>query len=299
MQIEFKAADGTPLAGYWFDAQTTDSASAPGQAKGTVLVNPGTATKTLFYRRFCEYLQANGYQVLLWNYRVFCESRQQPLQQSDYRFSDIGRLDIPAAIAEAKRRTPAGLPLFCVGHSAGGQQFGFADNVDQVQGLVAVASSAGYFANMPLGYRLKAHFFFKLFGPLSHRLTGYVAAGRFGFMEDLPTSLASEWHDWCKEPDLFFAPSYYGKTVAEGAYKAMPMPVHVIHASDDEIASAANVANFWRHIKGVKGISFQQYPATGSPNRKIGHFGYFHSANRFIWEDILQQLEQWRLGMEV
>ena len=50
--------------------------------------------------------------------------------------------------------------------------------------------------------------------------------------------------------------------------------------------------------KGVKGISFQQYPATGSPNRKIGHFGYFHSANRFIWEDILQQLEQWRLGLE-
>ncbi|WP_221798604.1 alpha/beta hydrolase family protein [Oceanobacter mangrovi] len=285
MQVQFVTDDQVTLNGYWFDAENP---------QGAVLLNPGTATQTLFYKNFCEFLAVNRYQVLLWNYRGFCESRSGSLKDANYRYSDIGRFDIPAAIAAIKSRARADLPLFCIGHSAGGQQFGFASNAEDIKGLIAVASSAGYFPNMPLAYRLKALFFFRMFSPLSSALLGYVAASRFNLMEDLTSNLAREWNDWCSEPNLFFADRYYGKTIEKGHYENMPMPVHVISANDDEICTPANIDNFWKHVKSRQGISFSQYPAADSPSKKIGHFGYFKRSNSYIWEDILQQLESWR-----
>lgn len=284
MLIEFETRDGVLLKGYWFEAK------AP---KGAVLVNPGTATQTLFYKRFCEFLVAHGYHVMLWNYRGFCESKAGSLKGQNYLFSDIGRYDIPAAIDEIQSRTPGHLPIFCVGHSAGGQQFGFAHNAHVIKGLVTAGTSAGYFPDMPLSYRIKAYFFFRCFAPVSQWLTGYVAAKRFGFMEDITGALAKEWNGWCSERHLFFADKYYGKTVSEGHYKALPMPVHVISACDDEISTPNNINNFWQHVRSQFGITFKQYSASASPEKKIGHFGYFRRTNTHIWQDILQQIERW------
>lgn len=191
-------------------------------------------------------------------------------------------------------RLPATLPLYCVGHSAGGQQFGFADNSHEVQGLIAVAASAGYFPHMPLPYRLKAWFFFRIFAPLSSQLLGYVAASKFGFMEDLTSELAREWDDWCREPELFFAPRHRSQGLDTGRFRDLPLPVHVITASDDEICTEANIRNFWQHVHSQQQLSFNAYPAGDSPGGRIGHFGYFRQANRYIWDDVLRQLDDWQ-----
>jgi predicted alpha/beta hydrolase len=280
MQIDFKTKDEMPLHGTLYQSRKT---------KGVVLLNPGTATKTSFYRPFAQYLSEHDFHVLLWNYRGFCESKVHSLVGSSYKYSDIGRYDIPSAIDYLVDRFP-NLPLYCVGHSAGSQQIGLANNHEKLAGLVAVASSAGYFPYMPLGYRVKANFFFRVYGPLTGLIFGYVPAKRVGLMEDLSVDMVKEWGEWCKEKELLFSPKFYGKTVPEGAYKDFKFPIHVITADDDEICTERNLESFWKNVQSEKGITFRRYKAMDFPRGKIGHFGYFREENKKVWGDILDQL---------
>lgn len=284
MKIQFTTTDQVSLAGQLIEAKA---------AKAVVLINPGTATKTSFYLPFAQFLAEHGYHVLLWNYRGCCESRTGSIKHSAYRYADIGNYDIPAAINQAKALFPE-LPLYCIGHSAGGQQIGFTETSQQLAGLIAVAVSAGHMPHMPLGYRLQANLFFRVIVPLSVRLCGYVPAKKLKLMEDLPSQMAIEWGNWCKEDSMFFSPKYYAEAVPNSIYQQLGFPVHVITASDDEISTPKNTENLWKHIHSQHGISFKSYDAASSPKRAIGHFGYFRKANQHIWQDILQQLQEFQ-----
>ena len=281
MNIEFTAADGVLLKGQVIAAK---------EPKAAVLLNPGTATKTSFYIPFAEFLAEHGYSVMLWNYRGFCESRTQTLKNSDIHFSDIGLKDIPAAIKHAKALFPE-LPLYCVGHSAGGQQIGYANNCNELQGMIAIAVSTGYFGYMPLGYRLQAHLFFKAIAPVSIALFGYVKSKALNLMEDLPPKLAKEWGSFCSEKDFFFAKKF-AKTRPELAhYRTFNFPVHVFTADDDEISTPANTQQFWSHIISTRPVNFTLYSAKDAPKKAIGHFGYFRRANRAIWQEVITKLD--------
>ncbi|VUD45966.1 hypothetical protein TDB9533_00729 [Thalassocella blandensis] len=281
MQISFKAEDGIALGGYQLNAE---------QAVGVVLLNPGTATKTTFYMPFAEFLVQHGFHVILWNYRGFCESRSFSLKHANCRYSDIGNFDIPAAITYAKTQFPD-LPLLCVGHSAGGQQIGIAHNSNTLDGLIAVAASAGFYRHMPLAYRLKAYFFFYVFAPITHAVFGYIPAKKLNLMEDLPGPLAREWGNWCRHESLYFSPQFLGTSVPENAYKDVEFPIHVFSADDDEISTEKNLENFWRHVSSQHPINFTRYRASDSLKKHIGHFGYFKKDNLQIWQDILDKLK--------
>lgn len=276
-QITFQTDDDVTLGGFLLTSDTP---------KAAVLLNPGTATKTTFYLPFAKYLASNGFNVLLWNYRGFCESRTFDLKHSFYRFSDIGRYDIPAAIDCIKSNFPE-LPVYCVGHSTGGQQLGIAANCSEISGLIAVASSAGYFRNMPVAYRLKAYFFFKCFAPLSSLLVGYVAAKRFKLMEDVTAPLAKEWGQWCEEEDLYFSSRFLGESIPQNAYKNVKFPIYVLYADDDEISTQQNIENFWKHVTGQLPIQYKCYISKAIAHKGVGHFGYFKRQNIVIWDDIV------------
>lgn len=280
MKVHFQTADKVDLQGQIIKSD------AP---KGVVLLNPGTATNTNFYIPFANFLAEQGYHVFLWNYRGFCESKTRSLARSPFVFSDIGRFDIPAAISKA-RSLFGDLPLFCIGHSAGGQQFALAHNHTEVKALIAVAVSAGYFPYMPLSYRLKAYFFFRCFIPVTSALFHYVPAKRFQFMEDLPTGLAKEWGEWCKEKELFFSDKFYGKSIPQGACKDVDLPIHVFTADDDEICTERNVNNFWKNWYNKQEIHYTRYQSAQLNKGSIGHFGYFRKKHQSIWQDIVNTL---------
>lgn len=281
MKIEFFAADGVALKGRLIEAK---------EPKAALILNPGTATKTSFYIPFAEFLAEHGYSVLLWNYRGFCESRQGSLKGSDIYFSDIGRYDIPAAIDKAKELYSE-LPLYCIGHSAGGQQLGFAYNCNELSGMIAIAVSTGYFGGMPLGYRIQAHAFFKLITPISNALFGYVKAAKLNIMEDLPPKLAKEWGKWCARPDFFFDPRFAKKKPHLAEFQTYNFPVHVFTADDDEISTDFNTHSLWKHIQSTQPIEFTRYKAADMPRKTVGHFGYFRRANQQIWQDVLVKLD--------
>lgn len=264
------------------------------KTKGVVLFNPGIATKTSFYRPFARYLSEHGFHVLLWNYRGFCESKINILVGSRYKYSDIGRYDIPSAIDDLVSRFP-NLPLYCVGHSAGSQQIGLANNHEKLAGLIAMASSAGYFPYMPLGYLVKANFLFRVYGPLTGLIFMYVPAKRVGLMEDLSVGMVKEWGAWCKEKELLFSPKFYGRTVPVGAYKNFKFLIHVITADDDEICTERNLESFWKNVQSDKEITFTRYKAMDFSHGKIGHFGYFREENKEISCDIVEKLNSFHV----
>lgn len=289
MNIKVMTEDGYELEGTLYESP---------DARAVVVINPGTATKTIFYDAFARFLSGHGYHVFLWNYRGFCESRNGSLRNSKIRFTDLGRYDIPAVIEMLKINYP-NLPLFCVGHSVGGQQIGLANNHNKLDGLIAIAVSGGYFFNMPLGYRLKALAFFKVIVPLFDVLFGYVPAGKLNLMEDLPSLLAKEWGRWCSEPEYLFSKKVVGVTLPEHTYKDIDFPVYVLVADDDEISTSKNVQNFWQNVRSSKQIEFKTYKSIQFSQGKIGHFGYFKKVNRDIWEDVLDLLRGMELQIEI
>lgn len=264
----------------------------PKSPKAIVQFNGGTAAKKEFYQPFLEYLCENGYACCLWDYRGSGESAPVDLSKCDFMFSDYGRKDMPAIKAYLTERFN-GLPLLLFTHSAGGQHIGLMPSLEGYKGMVAFAVSTGYLPDMPLGYRLKSAFFFYLFSPVSVLLKGYVAAKRFGIMEDLPRNVLGEWRAWCGKKDYLFDPLFYGNTIPKGHYQNIPFPIHIIWTIDDPIANERAVSTYWSHVKSAKGITFDRLIPRALNLKTIGHFGFFNKKMKSIlWDRGLHKLDE-------
>lgn len=260
----------------------------PDNPKAVIQFNCGTATKKEFYLPFLTYLAEKGYLCCLWNYRG--SDKADNLKNSSYRFADYGIKDMPAIKAYLNERLP-NLPFLFVAHSAGGQQIGFMNNLDNVKGNINIAASSGYYPNMPLGYRMKAYFFFYLFSPISTLLNGFVKAKPYGIMENLPKKVVYEWRDWLEKEDYFFDKKFYGKTVPNGHFKNFKFPIHIYYSTDDTISNAKNTKAFRRNVKSDKGITFTELTPAEFGLKKIDHFGYFKKNMKdSLWQDVLKRL---------
>ena len=283
MKIEFESENQAKLIGYYHKVD---------DPKATIIINPATAIKIDYYKHIITHLNNENFNVFIWNYSCFGESRTQTLAGNNLKYSDLGRYEIPAALQRVRELAPD-LPLYCIGHSVGAQQMGFVRNKELLDGLIVVAASAGYIPHMPIDYAMKAFFFFHIFAPITSKLCKYVPASRFNFMEDLPAPFVKEWGQWCREKELFFSPKYYGKIFEKDAYRNFNFPIHVIVADDDEICTEQNMNHFWKHIYSKKGIKIKTYKASEFPRKNLGHFGYFKKDNVRIWSDLSATLHQW------
>ncbi|GAB2196684.1 alpha/beta hydrolase family protein [Sessilibacter sp. MAH4] len=262
----------------------------PENPKSIIQFNCGTAVKKEFYLRFLTFLAEHNHIVCLWNYRDSGESAPSRLNTCDYRYSDYGSKDMDAIKRFLKSQYPA-LPFIFVAHSTGGQQIGLMNNLNNVDGAINIAVSSGYLLNMPLAYRIKAYFFFYLFGPISILLKGYLANKQFGLMEDLPKGVAIEWRDWCSKEDYFFDDEFYGKTIPNDCYKNIDFPITVFYSPDDPISNETNTHNFWKHVKSSKAINIVK--VENKALGKIDHFDYFKPKLKdFFWSSVLEEIER-------
>lgn len=263
----------------------------PDKAKAVVQFNGGTATKKEFYLPFLSYLAENGYICCLWDYRGSGESRPESLRDCEYTYRDYGIKDMPAIKAYLTKRFPD-KPFLFFGHSAGGQQIGFMDALDDVKGMVNVAVSTGYIPNMPLHYKLQTLYFFHVFTPISILLTGYLKAKKFGIMEDLPRNVVNEWKDWCSKKDYLFDEAFLGKTVPVGNFHQFTFPIHTFWTIDDTISNEKNTTNFWKHIKSSEPITFTKLVPSSLGLKSIGHFGFFkRNMKNLLWPEALTKLD--------
>ena len=263
----------------------------PESPKAVVQFNGGTAAKKEFYLPFLNHLADHGYLCALWDYRGNGESAPEKLGKCTYTFLEYGTQDMPAVKSYLQNRYPD-LPFLFFGHSVGGQQLGFIDDLSGVKGLVGYAISTGYAPHMPLGYRLQSHFFFYMFSPISILLTGCVRAKRFGIMEDLPRNVVREWRAWCSKRNYFFNRKFYGRTVPKGQYDDLPFPVHVFWTTDDPISNRRSIPSLWDNITVPKGKEFTQVTPEEAGVKKMGHFGFFKKRpGKKLWPRAVAQLD--------
>lgn len=261
----------------------------PDYPKAVVQFNGGTATRKEFYLPFLSYLANHGYLCCLWSYRG--TEPGDNLKDSAIRYADYGLKDMPAIKAYLENRFPD-LQFLLVGHSAGGQQIGFMEDLSNVKGNINISVSAAYFRKMPLAYRLKAYFFFYLFAPISSLFNGYVRAKPYGFMENLPKPVVYEWRDWLEVEEYFFDKKFYEVTVPGGHFKNFKFPIQVYYSTDDSISNQANTEAFWRNVKSEKAIKIKELKPEEFGLKKIDHFGYFRKGMKdTLWKDIVKEMD--------
>jgi predicted alpha/beta hydrolase len=282
-KIIIKCEDGVELAAVLFE---------PEKPKAVIQLCTGTGAKKEFYYPFIKFLVEHNYAVCTFDYRGTCESAPASMKECAYNYIEYGTQDMPAVLEFLDKRYPD-LPKLLIGHSVGGMNFGLMPNYQKIKGVVAVGSGSGYWPNMPLGYRLQTLFFFYIFRPISVLLTGYVAAKRFGIMEDLPKKIVKDWADWCSVPNYFWDERFFGKTVPFGHYHELTFPIAHFWASDDPIANEKNVPLLLQNFKTTKGLTSEKLIPAEFGAKKIEHFGFFRKQFRdTIWTKILNKLEE-------
>ena len=286
--ITLPALDGQPLAGTLFECA---------EPRAVLLINSGTGIPRWFYARLATYACERNWVVLTYDYRGVGGSAPRSLRGYSASFRDWGQQDIAGAIRWLSERYPA-LKLYVLGHSAGGQQLGLADNVDRVQAALFITVSTGYWRGMPSLYGYFTLSLWKAYFPLTGYLYGYVPAKKLRLGENLPVGVVQEWGAWCLEPN------YMAAFFDEGGSKATPngapfgptyfdrakFPIRAYYFPDDPIATREN-AHPMLALYHQASIETQWIHPSDIGVSKIGHLGFFRPRVGLpLWDDALHWL---------
>ena len=272
-RVEITCADGVPLQGHFFAAGTDCAEGLP------VLISPATGVKQSFYLRFASWLAEQGHAVLVFDYRGIGLSRTGPLKDCKATLAQWGQQDQVAAMEWLLQRTGRD-QVTLLGHSAGGQMLGLLPNHARVARLVGISASSGWFGGMRPAFRLKAWLGLCGLMRLGIWLKGYAPTSAIGLGEDLPAGVAREWGQWC-------AAGGYATNAVRGKpeqdfHAQVRTPITVLYAQDDDIATAATVADLIRTFpdtpKQVQLVQPQQHGL-----KDLGHLNWFRSSHQAVW----------------
>jgi fermentation-respiration switch protein FrsA (DUF1100 family) len=105
-EVRLTAPDGTKLEGWWLPAK--------GETEGVVVHFHGNAQNRSTHVRFVEWLPAEGFAVLAFDYRGYAGSEGTPTRKG------LVRDGVAALVYGARRATELDVPLFVWGQSLGG-----------------------------------------------------------------------------------------------------------------------------------------------------------------------------------
>ena len=279
--------DGYPLSGHFFKTEPTNG-------KLPVLLCPATGIVQQFYFKFCQWLSEQGHDVLVFDYRGIGQSLQGKVKHSDARIQDWGQLDIAAALDWLTLHTSSQQAVL-LGHSAGGQLTGLMPNYQKVAKVVAVAGSTGHVKGLKGKTKWLAPILFNIYMPFSIKLHGHGNTKKIGWGEDLPKGVALQWAQWCSQPG--YVANSLGTTIDQHYHDDIQCPITVIHASDDEIATPANVADLLRLYPNADTKSIYLEPKEQGFN-DIGHMNLLRSSHQTLWPLIYEQITHSRFEFQ-
>jgi predicted alpha/beta hydrolase len=270
-ELVVRARDGYALAATHYRAHSRVAADA------VVIVNGAMGVERDFYAPFAAFLAGRGYDVLCYDYRGVGGSRLAPASAERLHMADWGRQDFAGMIEHA--RGPLGARnIAVVGHSAGGQILGLADNNSHIAAALLVAAQGGYWKLWTGLWRVRMVLYMYLLLPALARGLGYVPRAVFG--AEVPGSIVDEWARWCRTEDYLLGGD--GDARRPG-YARVRAPMLALSFSDDHYAPPAAVE--WL---------LQQYCAATVTRRhitpddvgvaRIDHFGFFlPTAEPTLW----------------
>lgn len=277
--VTFAARDGYSLAGTLY---------RPALASGpAVLVNSATGVPRRYYDAFARFLAAQGLGALTYDYRGIGQSLHEPIRRFKGRFSDWGEKDMPAALDLLGRHFP-GAALVAIGHSAGGQILGLADNAERLAAVWNVAAQSGYWRLWPRGERKRLLFNWFFFQPLTTRFLGFYPGDWVGSAR-LPAGIADQWRRFCRNPHYI---SDEQGLPLRPFNDRMDIPMHFTGFADDRIARPSCIQALFAYYPKAR-IDYRSVSPAELGLNEIGHFGYFRkSFPAAEWQRAIDWLRQ-------
>lgn len=251
-----------------------------------ILVCPATGITQNFYNSFAQWLNQQGYQVLTFDFRGIGESLHGKLKDSTASIDDWGLLDIPAAIDSLINKTHA-QQVIIIGHSAGGQLLGINPSYEKVAKVLAIAGSTGHIKGLKGKTKLLAPVMFNIIFPVSSLFKGYGATQFIGMGENLPKNVARQWAEFCSKPG--YVMNTIGKTIFNDYHQQIKCPIVSFWATDDEIATEANVKDLLRLYPNAETKLVQLDPLKHGFN-EIGHMSMFKKSHKQLWSIIEKEI---------
>lgn len=275
--ISITCADGYNLSTRFYPAVTQPETHA--KALSPILICPATGIVKGFYHAFAVWLAEQGHAVLSFDFRGIGDSLHGKLKDSQASIQDWGQLDIPAAIEALLTKTQAD-QVILIGHSAGGQLLGIAPNYAKVKQVIAIACSTGHIKGLKGRTKLMAPVMFNLIFPISNAFKGYGATKMLGMGENLPKNVAKQWAQFCSKPG--YVKNAIGKTIFEDFHNQIEIPIIAFWATDDEIATEANVKDLLRLYPNAATQIIKVVPQEYG-HSAIGHMLMFKKSHQNIW----------------
>ncbi len=287
--LSIRTADGFALKGFaWRHA------CAPGACPPVVIINAATSVRCQYYFRYADYLFANGFDVIVYDYRGIGESRPPSLRGFHASWSDWGALDFEAVLLHAAHAFPE-QAIDVVGHSFGGCAIGLAASSHHIRRIVTVGAQFAYWRDYAQAQRWRMLAKWHLFMPLLTRGYGYFPGKRLKWLEDTPLGVVRDWST--STPRLEDRPS--GKKTWSAArrlpFDTVTAPILAISTTDDPFATIPATERLLRYFKASAKTHLRIRPQDIGV-AAIGHFAFFHSRfQETLWPISLAWLQTGKL----
>lgn len=272
--LTLRTEDGLDLAAHLFrPAPAADR-------RATVQIHSATAVQQGIYRKYAQFLAAQGWTALTFDYRGTGASLPGSIRDFEGRMHHWGERDVPAVTDWLEQRFPNHRRLAVV-HSVGGQILGLGPNCDRLDGVFGVCVQWGSWKNWPIPRRWLYKVLFHAVAPPLTALRGYFPGRWFG-MGDLPATIGNDWMRWCRSPHYLCDDD--GRPLRPH-YHRLRCPVHWLGFTDDPAfgppkavrAMPALYPNAEHRVE----IIDPQVMDIGP----VGHFGFFRSRFRdTLWQ---------------
>ena len=277
--ITITCNDGIKLAGTLY---------TPEKLKGAVLIAPATGIVRQFYTSFAKHLANNGFGVITFDNRGIGGSLHGNINDSKASLVDWGQLDATAALEYLQHEFP-NTSYHLVGHSAGGQLVGLMPNAHLLSSIFNFGCSSGSFSGWGQKSKLNGHIFLGTFIPLSNLIFGHTKSQWVGMGEPLPKKVASQWRKWCYGKG--YVKVAFGKEITKHYYDSLEVPSYWINASDDGIATNANVDDMIAVFDKLPAKKLELHPEKYG-YKDIGHMKFFSKKRNKLWSIAIDWLEE-------
>ena len=279
-KISIVAADGRRLAGCWW--------SGGSESARSVVFLSALAAPQRYLHGFASHLAKNGWGVLTFDYRSVGASLDPG---SDARVSadDWVDLDLPAAVAEVRRRTENAF-LAVVAHSIGGQLLGQSPIRHEIDAALFVSAQRGMPALFEGVARLRIQYAYAVF-PLLIRALGRLPASRLTLPETCSGRALSQWVRWGRT-GVFTDEHGYD---VEPRFAEYRRPLTAVAIADDDYYAPAPAVEALTSLYTKAEVRRVTAHPSDFGLASLGHFGFFHPrAPRALWA----QGEAWLRAMQ-
>ncbi len=260
--ITICASDDFALAATLFSPQTSN-----GRA---LIIHSAMGVKRRYYTNYAQFMQAQGFTVLTYDYRGVGDSRPASLSGFSATLCEWGAKDADAAILWMVENQPT-LKLMAIGHSVGGQILGLSAHNQHITAFLGVACQSGYWRGWPDWNKLWVLALWYGIIPVSCAVLGYYPARWFRAGENLPAGVALEWASAGRKP-RYLLDMHGGST--NDHYAAYAAPLRLYSFTDDRYAPPSTVEALLPLYPNAQHEHRRLSPHDLNTH-KIGHFGFF------------------------